>query len=266
MVKPRLILVLGDQLCPDIAALKQADKARDIVVMAEVMAETTYVPHHPKKIALVLTAMRKFAARLRDDGWTVAYTALEDTANTGAIGLELLRRASEFGADTVLATVPGEWRLIDALNSLPLTVHQLSDDRFVTSPGEFAAWAKSRKELRMEWFYRQVRRKTGLLMQDGAPVGGTWNYDSQNRKPAPKGARPPQPPTFPGDDVLEQVLDQVQARFPDNFGDLRPFNYATDREQALKVLDHFISHALPSFGDYQDAMVTNEPWLWQAVI
>lgn len=155
MVKPRLILVLGDQLCADISSLRMAEKDRDVVIMAEVLAEATYVPHHPQKIALVLAAMRKFAVVLREDGWTVAYSKLDDEANTGSIPGELVRRASEFGADEIIATTPGEWRLIAAQNELPLVVRQLPDDRFVTSPKEFADWAEGRKELRMEWFYRQ---------------------------------------------------------------------------------------------------------------
>ncbi|MGR3676676.1 MAG: cryptochrome/photolyase family protein [Paracoccaceae bacterium] len=266
MVKSRLILVLGDQLSTDISSLRMADKERDVVIMAEVLAEATYVPHHPQKIALVLAAMRKFALSLREDGWTVAYSKLDDEANTGSIPGELVRHASEIGADEIIATIPGEWRLIAALNDLPLVVRQLPDDRFVTSPKEFADWAEGRKELRMEWFYRQVRRKTGMLMEGDAPAGGKWNYDSQNRKPAPDDPRPPVSPEFQPDAIVAEVLELVEDRFAENFGELHPFVFATDRKQALVVLDHFISQALPRFGDYQDAMVSGEPWLWHAVI
>ena len=266
MVKPRLVLVLGDQLSHVLSSIRMAEKGRDVVVMAEVMDEATYVPHHPKKIALVLAAMRKFASALKDDGWTVAYAKLDDEANAGSITGELVRRASEFDADEIIATIPGEWRLIDALNDLPLVVRQLPDDRFVTSPKEFADWAEGRKELRMEWFYRQVRRKTGLLMEDGEPVGGKWNYDSENRKPAPQDTRSPEPLTFEPDAAVTDVLDLVEKRFAENFGELHPFGFATDRKQALAVLDHFISCGLPRFGDYQDAMIAGEPWLWHAII
>ncbi len=266
MVKPRLVLVLGDQLSPAIAALREADRDRDVVVMAEVADEAAYVPHHPKKIALVFAAMRKFASRLEADGWRVAYARLDDAANTGAISGELIRRAAEHGAEEVIATTPGEWRLIEALDALPLPVRQMPDDRFLTSSGSFAKWAEGRKELRMEWFYRGMRRKTGLLMDGDAPAGGKWNYDSDNRKPAPDDAQPPRPPVFEPDAVVGEVLDLVEARFDANFGDLRPFGFATDRTQALEVLDHFVAHALPRFGDYQDAMIAGEPWLWHAVI
>lgn len=266
MVKSRLILVLADQLSTNISALRMANKERDVVIMAEVLEEATYVPHHPKKITLVLAAMRKFAQSLQEDGWTVAYTKFDDETNTGSIPSELIRYASKFGAEEVISTIPGEWRLITALNDLPIVVRQLPDDRFVTSPKEFADWAEGRKELRMEWFYRQVRRKTGLLMEGDAPVGEKWNSDSHNRKPAPNAPRPPVSPEFQPDAIVVEVLELVADRFAENFGEVYPFVFATDRKQALVVLDHFISKALPHFGDYQDAMVSGEPWLWHAVI
>ena len=266
MVKPRLILVLGDQLSTEIAALRCADKDHDAVVMAEVSDEASYVQHHSKKIALVFAAMRKFATQLENDGWTVAYTRLDEEDNTGSIPGELVRRASQFGAEEVLVTIPGEWRLIDLLNELPFPVRQLADERFLVSTADFADWARGRKELRMEWFYREVRRKTGLLMDGDAPVGGQWNYDHQNRKPAPDDDHGPERPFFEPDAVVSEVLDLVEARFARNFGNLRPFGFATDRNQALVVLDHFIVHGLPRFGDYQDAMIAGAPWLWHAVI
>ena len=266
MVAPRLVLVLGDQLTLSIAALKAADMDRDIVVMAEVAAETGYVAHHPKKIAFVLSAMRKFAARLQADGWRVCYTRLDDEDNAGSIGGELLRRAEEHGAKEVLATEPGEWRLIEALRDHPLTLHIQQDDRFICSHKEFEDWAEGRKSLRMEYFYREMRRKTGLLMEGDDPAGGAWNFDSDNRKSPPKGLEGPEPPRFEPDEVVRQVLDLVEARFSENFGKLRPFRFATDPEEAEKALDHFIAHALPCFGDYQDAMVRGQDLLFHSLL
>ena len=262
----RLVLVLGDQLSPDIAALKATDKTRDVVVMAEVADEAGYVPHHPKKIALVLSAMRKFATELREDGWDVRYTQLDDTGNSGSLTGELLRRAEETGAKRVLATEPGEWRLIAALNDAPLPVKQLADDRFIASHKDFEDWAEGRKSLRMEFFYREMRRRTGLLMDGDKPEGGAWNYDAENRKPAPDAVDFGGPMQFTPDETVEEVLELVEARFGGNFGDLRPFHFATDRGQARRALAHFIKGALPKFGDYQDAMMNGERFLYHAVI
>jgi deoxyribodipyrimidine photolyase-related protein len=262
----RLVLVLGDQLTPAVAALKAADRARDLVVMAEVADEATYVPHHPKKIALFFAAMRKFAARLRDDGWQVAYTRLDDPENTGSIPGELLRRAAGTGTAEVLATEPGEWRLIGLLNALPLKVTLLEDDRFIASRAEFEVWAKGRKQLRMEWFYREMRRKTGLLMEGDQPAGGQWNFDHDNRKPARDDLFRAQPLAFAPDATVREVLDLVERRFPSNFGALRPFGFATDAGEAEAVLDHFLEQHLPWFGDFQDAMLRGDRTLNHAII
>ncbi len=266
MVKPRLILVLGDQLSQGLSALRAGDKSRDIVVMAEVMAEGSYVRHHPQKIVLVLSAMRHFAAELQAQGWQVAYTRLDDPDNSQSIGGELLRHAAAHGATEVLATRPGEWRLIAALNDLPLTVSQHPDDRFLCSDAEFATWAKGRKQLRMEWFYRDMRRKTGLLMQGDDPAGGQWNFDHDNRKPARADLLRPRPPRFAPDAVTAAVIALVRDRFADHFGGLDSFGWATTRPQAQQALDHFITHALPRFGDEQDAMLQDDPTLSHALI
>ena len=262
----RLILVLGDQLTESLSALCEGDPSRDIVVMAEVMGEAAYVPHHPKKIAFLFAAMRKFAARLEGQGWRVRYTRLDDALNTHSIPGELIRRAAETGAAEVLATEPGEFRLIAALEDCPIPVHQFPDDRFLCSHAEFATWAEGRKELRMEWFYREMRRKTGLLMEGDQPAGGKWNYDHDNRKPAPGEISFDGPLRFKPDSITEEVLALVEARFPDNFGTLAPFWFATDRAGAFKALDHFIAHALPRFGDFQDAMLDTNRFLYHSVI
>lgn len=195
----RLILVLGDQLSDDLPALRAADPAADLVVMAEVMEEGTYVPHHPQKIALILAAMRKFARRLQERGFRVAYSRLDDPDTGPSIGAELLRRAAETGAREAVATRPGDWRLIEALEAMPLPVRFLPDDRFLCPADEFARWTEGRKQLRMEWFYREMRRRTGLLMEGDEPAGGKWNFDTENRKPAAPDLLRPRPLRFEPD-------------------------------------------------------------------
>jgi deoxyribodipyrimidine photolyase-related protein len=262
----RLVLVLGDQLSPTLTALQKTDKAKDVVVMAEVVDEASYVPHHPKKIAFTFAAMRKFAAQLEQDGWRVAYSRLDDPDNAGSITGELLRRAEEFGAAGVVYTEPGEWRLIEALDDLPIKSHCLPDRRFIASHEEFDVWAKDRKALRMEYFYREMRRKTGLLMDGDQPEGGKWNYDHENRKPAPDEVSYGGPMRFEPDATVQEVLNLVRERFADNFGSLDDFWFATDTGQARQHLAHWIRHGLPRFGDFQDAMLDDNRFLYHAVI
>lgn len=262
----RLVLVLGDQLDPALSALRTADPARDIVVMAEVMEEGTYVRHHPQKIALILSAMRHHAELLRGKGWRVAYSRLDDPANSQSITGELIRRGAEHGTEAVLITAPGDWRLRQALARAPLRAEILPDDRFLCPETDFAAWAKGRAELRMEWFYREMRRRTGLLMEGTKPSGGRWNFDAENRNPARPDLFRQTPPRFAPDPVTQEVLDLVARRFPGHFGRLRPFGWAVTRADARRALDHFLAHALPRFGEEQDAMLAGDPWLSHALI
>jgi deoxyribodipyrimidine photolyase-related protein len=265
-VVSRLVLVLGDQLSEGLSALREGNRETDTVVMAEVMEEATYVRHHPKKIALVFAAMRKFAAALEADGWRVAYTRLDSNENAGSIVGELLRRAQQTDAQSVICTEPGEWRLVNKLTHAPIKTTILPDDRFLASHTEFEGWAEGRKQLRMEYFYRDMRRKTGLLMDGDQPEGGQWNFDHDNRKPAPAKIKPEGPLRFEPDEATREVIELVEARFGDHFGELKPFWFATTRAQALKALDHFIEHSLPTFGDYQDAMLRGEAFLFHAIL
>lgn len=261
-----LVLVLGDQLSEGLSALREADKTTDIVVMAEVTGEAEYVPHHPKKIAFLFAAMRKFAVRLEADGWRVAYTRLDDSDNAGSISGELLRRAEDFGATGVITTEAGEWRVSKALEDLPLTVQTLQDDRFLATHAEFEGWADGRKALRMEYFYRDMRRKTGLMMDGDKPAGGQWNFDHDNRKPAPGTVDYSGPMRFQTDDTVREVIDLVRERFAKNFGTLDDFWFATDQGQARQHLAHWIKGGLPKFGDFQDAMMGDERFLYHAIV
>lgn len=265
-----LLLVLGDQLTLDRGALAQADRSDTIILMAEVAAETTYVPHHKKKIALVLSAMRHFADQLQRGGWLVDYVKLDDPENSESLAGELTKAVARHAPSRVVVTEPGEFRVKAHLSDWAETsgtgMEFVTDDRFVASQDEFANWAEGRKQLRMEYFYREMRRKTGLLMAGDEPEGGKWNFDAENRKPAKADLFMPEPIWFEPDPVTEQVLELVERRFPDHIGQLRPFRYAVTRDQALLALDHFIEHGLPSFGDYQDAMLTGEPFLYHSLL
>jgi len=265
-----LRLVLGDQLSRSVASLRGLESATDVVLMAEVQAETTYVRHHKQKIALVLSAMRAFAATLRADGVAVDYTELDDAENSGSIVGEIERAVIRHRPDRILLTAPGEHRLLTAFEAFaaksPVRVDILDDDRFFVSTSDFARWAEGRKTLRMEHFYRHMRRETGLLMDGGAPAGGAWNFDAENRRPLPSERQPTSPLRFEPDRRTCGVLRMVDARFAGHFGETSAFGWAVDRTQALRALDAFVRDRLPTFGDFQDAMAADDPFVFHAVI
>lgn len=265
-----LRLVLGDQISWRIASLEGLDRRRDVVLMVEADAETTYVRHHKKKIAFVLSAMRAFATRLERDGVRVRYITLEDPENTGTIRTEVARAAAILSPERIIATEPGEHRLAADLSSwqadLGLPVDIREDTRFLCSHERFRAWAHGRKSLRMEHFYRAMRAATGLLMEGDAPVGGRWNFDSDNRKRANPTLSIPLPRRFEPDTATKAVLTLVANRFGDHFGDLEPFWFAVTHTQAAESAAHFMREALPRFGDYQDAMLAGQPFLYHSVL
>ncbi len=238
--------------------------------MVEVVEEATYVRHHQKKIAFLFSAMRHFADELRVDGWQVDYVRLDDSGNTGSFTGEVARAAAHLKPARVLVTEPGEWRVLELMRgwsaALGLPVEILPDDRFICSIDRFKAWAGTRKQLRMEYFYRDMRRETGLLMEGDQPVGGQWNFDHDNRKAAKPDLFVPEPLRFENDAITRDVLDLVARRFGNHIGTLEPFWFAVTRTDALRAVDHFIDVALPSFGDYQDAMLTGQRFLFHAVV
>jgi deoxyribodipyrimidine photolyase-related protein len=266
-----LRFVLGDQLSHSVTSLQDLDSGTDVVLMAEVRDECTYVGHHKKKIAFILSAMRHFAAELEAAGVTVDYRRLDAPDNKGTLRSELEAAVRRHGPDRIVVTEPGEWRVRKDMEEwkevtgVPLEMRP--DDRFLASRERFADWARGRKSLRMEYFYREMRRETDLLMTpDGEPEGDRWNFDKENRKPLQGGEEPPEPLRFSRDPVTKEVLQLVEEHFGDHFGTLEPFWFGVTAEEARRALDHFVARALPRFGDYQDAMKEGEPYLFHAVI
>ena len=266
-----LRLVLADQLSASVAALRDADRQADIIMLCEVKAEATYVKHHKKKIAFLFIAMRHFAADLRAQGFGVRYVAFDDAANTGSLDGEVKRALADLKPDRLIVTEPGEYRVAQIFTAwqkdLKTAVEIRPDDRFLCSTAAFKDWVGDRKQLRMEFFYRAMRAQHGVLLEiDGTPCGGQWNYDKQNRKPPKQGMTIPKRISHPRSTITTEVLTLVEHHFADHFGALEPFHFAATRAEALVELRQFIDVILPTFGDYQDAMVADEPYLYHSLL
>ncbi|WP_243846904.1 cryptochrome/photolyase family protein [Sphingomonas japonica] len=253
-----------------ISSLEGENPDASTVLMMEVADEATYVQHHVKKIAFLFSAMRHHAERLRSDGWHVEYVAFDDPDNSGSFTGEVARATERHAPDRIVVTEAGEWRVRQMLEEWPdkfeADVEIRADTRFLASHAEFEAWAEGRKQLRMEYFYREMRRKTGLLMDGDQPEGGQWNFDKENRKPAKRDLTMPQPLSFSPDPITREVLALVAERFGDHPGTLDGFDFAVTEADALAQQKAFLNHALAGFGDYQDAMLTDVPFLWHSVL
>ena len=265
-----LVPVLGDQLTPAISSLHRLRKAETVVLMMEVADETAYVRHHRQKIAYILSAMRHHAAALTSAGWTVDYVALDDPANTGSFTGEIARAIERHAPDRIVVTEAGEWRVQAMLESwqtlFGLPVEVRADTRFIASHADFTAWAEGRRELTMEWFYRDMRRRTGILMEGDKPAGDRWNFDKDNRRPAKNDLLMPRPLAFKPDAITRAVLALVEARFADHPGSLDGFDWAVTADDAERQAKTFFRHALADFGPYEDAMLTGERHLWHSIL
>ncbi|OZA94361.1 MAG: cryptochrome/photolyase family protein [Erythrobacter sp. 34-65-8] len=268
--RPVLVPLLGDQLSHGLASLQDCAPDSTVILMMEVWDEATYVRHHQQKIALVFSAMRHFAQELQQAGWTVDYIPLDAAGNCGSLTGEVARAIERHNPRLVRVVEAGEWRVQQAIgewaDKFPCPVEVLADDRFVCAIPEFARWAEGRKALRMEFFYREMRRKTGLLMDGKEPAGGQWNYDADNRKPPKAGLAFPARPRSAPDAITREVMALVAERFGEHFGTLDTFNWPVTRAEASDAAEVFFTQCLPRFGDYQDAMVDGEDALFHALL
>ena len=265
-----LVIVLGDQLNLDAAAFDGFDPARDAVWMAEVSEESTHVWSSKQRCALFLSAMRHFAEAIRDAGRVLDYTRLGRTDDGSGAASTLggaLRAALErLQPQRLVVTEPGDWRVLKALEKtaedsrIPLEIRE--DRHFYMSVKEFSNYSQKAGRLRLEYFYREMRRRHGVLMEGDVPAGGQWNFDADNRGTFGAGgpAGIPARTAFEPDALTREVLELVTTRFTAHPGSVAEFAWPVTRTQALLALQRFIVERLPSFGRYQDAMWSGEAW------
>jgi deoxyribodipyrimidine photolyase-related protein len=267
-----LILVLGDQLDAESAAFDGFDPAQDALWMAEVDEESTHVWSSKPRTALFLSAMRHFRDAQRALGRTVHYTELAaGTSSTTSLRATLAASLTSLAPRALVMVEAGDFRVARDIETLaeqrriPLDVR--TDRHFFSTIAEFTAHAKGRKQLRLEYWYRELRRAHGVLLDaDGGPEGGDWNFDAENRGAFTKKGPGvlPAPRAFPPDATTREVLALVETHFASHPGKLAAFDWPVTPEQALEALDDFLSHRLPRFGTYQDAMWSGEPWLYHS--
>lgn len=269
-----LVLVLGDQLNEDSAAFDGFDRQVDAVWMAEAESEATHVWCHQLRIACFLSALRHFRDKLRSRGLSVIYHELsaDRGSDRGACFSELLSlTVAELKPSRLIVVEPGDWRvreeLLAASRSLGVRLEVREDRHFYCSTTDFGHWAANRKNLVLEFFYRWMRKQHGILMTpDGQPVGGQWNFDRDNResfgRDGPSGLTAPL--RFGHDAITLEVVELVRRRYASHPGSLENFNLPTTREQARAMLQHFVASTLPKFGAFEDAMWTDEAFLFHS--
>ncbi len=268
----RLVLVLGDQLSHSSVAFEGFDPEHDRVLMVEARAESEHVPSTKMRSAIFLAAMRHFAQELSARGWPVDYLKL-GTHPFGSIEEALQDALLRHRPDAVVMAEAGEWRLSQSIDNCcrdaGVRLDVRDDLHFMASRAEFADHARGKSRLVMEAFYRRMRVAHGVLVDaDGKPEGGQWNFDHDNRAAFGR-AGPgmlPRPPSFEPDAITREVLADVELHFGDHYGSAERFDWPVTRAQALVALDDFMRHRLQDFGRFQDAMWSDEPFLYHGLI
>jgi deoxyribodipyrimidine photolyase-related protein len=267
----QLVVLLGDQLDHSSAAFDGFDPRQDVVWMAEAHPESTRVWSSLPRIAVFLAAMRHFAAEQRAQGRQVVYRALGEHDKALTLPALLADSIARLRPQRVVCIEPGEWALRESLRAVVadagVAYEQREDRHFLCPHATFAAHARGRRQLRMEYFYREMRRRERVLLTaDDEPEGGSWNFDADNRGSFGR-AGPgmlPAPRRFEPDAITRDTLDVVRRQFPDHPGSLEAFDWPVTRADALLALADFIDHRLPAFGEFQDAMWAGEPWLYHS--
>ena len=257
-----LRLILGDQLNPQHSWFATV-RPEVVYVLMEMRQETDYVLHHAQKIIAIFAGMRELARQLREAGHRVHYLAIDDPANQQHLTGNLSALLHQYQAQVFEYQDPDEYRLNQQLHAFLASglgkkisrCASVDSEHFYTRRHEEAELFDNRKQWLMETFYRHMRKRHRVLI-DGAdqPAGGQWNFDLENRKPW-KGT-PPEPPDLRPQHDHRTLWADIQAAGVPSFGEpgADNFRWPINRAEALQQLDHFITHALPHFGDYQDAM------------
>ena len=266
---PALRIILGDQLSNEISSLSGINAEEDIVLICEVFAEATYVKHHKKKIVFLFSAMRHFAEELRvEKNYQVDYLKLNDPEPIQSFTQAVEKTLAKHKVDEIIVTSPGEYRVLTEINiwqelfGIPVDIRE--DARFLCNQVEFKNWSKDRKNLRMEYFYREMRKKYSILMDGDQPIGGKWNFDLENRKPPNPNFDIPETFSSEPDAVTLDVMQLVEDKFSDHMGVLSDFHFAINAAQAKIALKQFIDERLKYFGDFQDAMIQGKPWMYHS--
>ena len=264
----RLGIILGDQLDRDSNLFNHLDPKLDGLWMAEVSSESTHVWSHKARTALFLAAMRHFRGELSAANWSIHYRSLNDPKNTHSLDSELRATLAKLHPSEVYIVEPGDYRVQQQLLAVCPTLQILPDQHFLSSIKDFDTYALGRKQLRLEYFYRELRRRHNILMNGTLPEGGAWNFDSENRSSFSSAGPPSQvaPKSFPPDAITREVFTQVEAAFPKHPGNLDNFDWPVTPLQAEAALKDFIDHRLPQFGEFQDAMWTGETYLFHSRI
>jgi deoxyribodipyrimidine photolyase-related protein len=238
--------------------------------MMEVRTETDYASHHIQKVVGFFSAMRSFSESLKLANHSVIYIGINDENNLQSFDKNLETLISELQITHFEYQFPDEYRLDkilkDCCEKLTIKTTVVDSEHFFSSRNELGEFFEGKKTFLMESFYRNMRKKHDVLMENDKPLTGKWNYDDDNRKKLPKNHKPITPLVF--NNNVSEIVAEIHKTDIKTIGtiDAEKFVWPINRKQSLELLDFFVTECLSLFGSYQDAMTPNEWSLYHSRI
>lgn len=225
---------------------------------------------HKQKLWLHRSSMKRYEQMLLDDGHSVTYIE----HNAGADSLQrTLSSVLPKKKQRLLVMDPVDFVLKKRLNRFASTfptvdLQYFESSSFLNSFQQNTEYRSGKKRWFMADFYKWQRRRLNVLMEDDEPAGGKWSYDEANRKKVPKKliSEIPDIPNVKRDDIDLAARDYVNQHFAENPGCLEQLIYPTSHSASTRWLKQFLESRFQNFGDYEDAIVEGESWLWHSVL
>ena len=265
----KLFFLLGNQLFSE----KYLEKFRKdhIFYMAEDYQLCTYEKHHKQKILLFLSAMRSHADKLKKNKFKIEYSSIEDKA----FKLDYLEKLKKILKAKKITEVSSfeiedkffEKKITNFFKKEKIKWNIIQTPMFLNSREEFKNYLLKSKKPFMATFYKEVRKKSGILMgSDGNPIGGKWSFDEDNRNKLPKNILIPKFPKIKETNHTKKLKPIIEKEFKNHPGSTGNFWFATEYDDVVKLLNFFIKEKSNLFGDYEDAVDQKDNILFHSAL
>ena len=261
-----LNIIFPDQLSLENEALKVSSN-QDLILFYEPHDSFYEISHHKHKLVFQISALRHLIS-------TISHKNIihEKISKKSPKLIEYLAQIhTEAPFSSVNVSRPSDFKTLKDLmyfcQSSNVELNVYDDKNFITSPSDYQYWAKDKKSTTQEFYYRWLRKRNNILMEDAKPAGGSWNYDKENRQGISKlKSSIPERSKIKTDQITLEVMIEVQEIFVNSYGDLENFNWAVTHKEALKIFNDFLDNYLDNYGAFQDAINKDNAFMFHSLL
>lgn len=261
-----LNIIFPDQLSLKNEALKTSSD-EDLLLFYEPHDSFYEISHHKHKLVFQISALRHLINK--HDHKNIKHEKISKKPPKLIEYLRGIRKEVHFS--TVNVARPSDFKTLKDLmyfcQSSNVELNLYDDKNFITSPSDYQYWAKDKKSTTQEFYYRWLRKRNSILMDDAKPIGGSWNYDKENRQGISKLKSPiPERSKITTDQITLEVMIEVEEIFVNSLGDLESFNWAVTHEDASKAFNDFLNNYLENYGTFQDAINKENAFMFHSLL